>query len=75
MENSNSAEKIKLWKEKFQDSLQKQVKTMMQADPALTESEAKDQWYLNRLATIMVGTEELGKRIINLEKQLEAGTK
>ena len=64
-------ERVDFWKPKFSDSLEKHLAAMKELDPSLNIQSATEDWLIEKLAVLMVGSEELGKRVRTLEKQVD----
>ena len=59
--------RIEAWVLKFEASLEEQVALGLQASPESSETQLREKWLLNKIATLQVGLEELGKELRALE--------
>ena len=70
MNNDDSLDRVDEWKDKFKSQLESHIEQVSSLDPEKTVSEIKEEWFINKLATLMVGSELLGNKIRELEERL-----
>lgn len=63
----NSLDKIQYWTEKFKSSMDEQISLQIEATPNSDPTQLKELYLLNKLATLTVAMEQLGKRVTALE--------
>ena len=68
-EPKNDFELIEYWKEKFKKSMEESVTLLLESDPSLDEQKIREEYILEKLATLMVGCQELGKEIRELKEK------
>ncbi len=69
---SDELELIQEWKDKFRKSMEEQVELALESNPETDTQKIKEEYFLNKLATLFVGSIELGKKVRNMETQLNA---
>ncbi len=63
---------IQEWKQKFQKAMLEQVELRVAADPEVDSQQVREEYLLEKMATLMVGSIELGRKIRDIEARLDA---
>ncbi len=64
-------EQVEYWKNKFKTSMFELSNLRLESNPELSLSEIKEDFILEKMATIYVGAVSLGKQVRSLQKQLD----
>ena len=65
-------ESVKKWSAKFRAEMDEQLELMLKLNPALDVQIAKENLLLDKMATIFIGSVELGRQIRALQEQVNA---
>ena len=65
---------IEEWKAKFQASMDENVSLKLEGNPELDLNRLRENYMLEKLATIYVGTIHLGRRVKDLEEIIGKST-
>jgi len=63
---------IDQWTEKLSQSMLEQIELKLKSDPTLDVQSLKDEFLLNKLATVYIGAVGLGRQIKELEEKVNA---
>lgn len=69
-EASDISDRLDFWVDKITKSLGEHVELSLQAHPEMTKDEAKDLYFINKIATLTVGMEELGKQLRSIKQEV-----
>lgn len=76
MENTEYDHKlIEKWRDKFKESMEYIVDLKLQANPNADRQKLKEEYMLEKMATIYVGTMALGRQLRELEEKFNEQNK
>ncbi len=70
-DDTDPLQRVEYWKEKFKASIEEQVELYIESDRSANPQKIREQYILNKIAVLTVANENFGKRIQQLEEQLE----